>query len=707
MCVCLHQHKCTNTTNTLLLFLLILLILPIILFSYYILITTSPDRAAEQQLTEWLQSNYGELMKALVAEICTEGKPLPARQMASIYLKNTLYGKTLRTCSANRHRWMQLDAATRAVVKDGLLTALRSTEPGVPHFAAFTAAEVACVELPFNEWPGFVAALTENLNNNNNNTANANAATANRANIQQGTLECFGYTLERIAEVEEKLEGEVPELPVETVDKMLTSIVSCVQQPSVKNQNADDEALRVAALQALKNSLMFVRKNMEVKAERDFIMKNAIMGATQATFPALRSLAFSCLDQAAELYYEHLKDYMTDIFQLTTHAIQNDPDESVKMNAIEFWNTIAIVEQQLLDEEEIARANGVPLDRPGCQKYTQLALAQLVPLLLQTLTTQDENADDDDIGLSTTGSICLETISQTVEGHIIPLVLPFVQQHINSDNWHFRDAAIVAFAGILDGPDTESVRSFIVEIIAVLLGAFADPHETVRQSAVHCISTICRLHVAAIQRDQLRSILEALVQKLREPARVAAYACTAIYNIARAVKNTPGGGEQQHQTNVLSSVLMPVLQALFVVGDRDDVSEHNLRGNSMEAVAELIASAAMDVYPILVKIIPEINLRYSKAFQSNEDMDTKMQLLGSLSIVYNALLLKLSKADIAQHADTIMQNLTEILRIPNAACHDDVLLAVGNMANIMEEDFLVRACVCVCCSPVCACNVGC
>lgn len=542
----------------------------------------STDRAAEAQLNEWLSTNYGELLQALLGEMATEGKPLAARQMASLYMKNTLNGKTAKTQAELHARWKTLPPEIRNSVKEGLLATMRSPEPAVPHFCAMVAAEVACVELPHQEWPAFVPTLSENVTN-----------TQAPLPVQSAALQCLGFTCERIADVEEMM--DVPELPTEIVDKMLTTIVSGVQ-PS------RPEDIRLHALTGLKNSLVFVRKNMEVPQERDFILKNAIMEATQAQDPRLRALAFACLDNVAELYYEHLADYMKDVYALSTGAIQKDPDESVKVAAIEFWSTVALVEQQLLEEEVLAEPGAI--GRTPCNRYTHSAVPTLVPLLLEALTQQQDDGgdDDDDTGLNSTGAICLQTISQTVESAIIPVVMPFVNINISNQDWRLRDAAIVAFSCILDGPDTEAVGQFVVQSIAVLLGAFQDPHETVRQSAVHCLSIMCRLHAMAIQPSQVHAILDALLQKLQEAPRVATYSCSAIYNIAKSLRFTA-----EEPTNLLSTPMLPLLYALLQANDRDDASENNLRRLSLEAAGELISSAAKDVQNILRELLPRLS----------------------------------------------------------------------------------------------------
>ncbi len=619
------------------------------------------DKNAEAQLHQWTEQNYAQIAPALALELASEDKPEQARTSAGLFLKNTLYGKSVKTQQIYHARWKSLSAETRKSIKDSLMLALRSNLPSIAHFGAIAASEVAAVELPYREWPELLPTLTANLE----------AA----PHIQQAAFECLGYSLERMGELEETVPGW-PELQTDLVDKMLTTIVNGVS-PS------KPEPIRIRALTALRNSLVFVKKNMQVAEERNFIMRAALMEATRSPDVSIRKLAYESLDQVAELYYEHLQDYMSNIFELSTQAIRTDPDESVKIAAIEFWSTVATVEMSIIDEQALGSSS------LACQYYTKSALPNLVPLILETLSQQDEHIEEDEIDLHSTGALCLQTISQTVEDIIIPSVMPFVNQNISSDNWRLRDAAIVAFSCILDGPDTQAVAHYVSQSIPVLLQSFEDPNETVRQSAIFCLSTICKLHAIAIQPAQVHGILECLLKKLAESPKVASQACSAIYNIARSLRD-----ETDQDTNLMSQPMMTLLQSLFQVCDRSDASEHNLRATSLEAAAEVISSAARDVHIILVQVLPNVIDRVEAALKmpslSKEENDEKFQLLSNWCILYQALLRQLPKEAVLPHADRCMATLLQILQMDNSISHDEAFMAIGSLVDNVEGDFAVR-----------------
>lgn len=593
--------------------------------------------------------------------------------MAALFLKNTLHAKSVHFLQENQRRWKAVDQQSRGRIKDALLQSMASVEPQAAHSAAIAAAEVAAVELPFGEWADFVPALMERVTN-----------PAVPEIVKLAALNCLGFTAERIAELEDSLPDQ-PELATYVVDKMLTTIVDGVQ-PS------RSDPLRKAAIIALKNSLAFVRKNMEVKSERDFIM-NAICEATRSSLPEIRQLAFQCMDQIADYYYDKLQDYMTTFFQLTTEAIKSDGSDDVKSAAIEFWSTIAFAEQGLLDEEREYQEEGRPLDRMPCQKYTQSALEVLTPLLLMTLTHQDEDPDDDEWNLQMAGAVCLETISATVEDAIVPFVVPFVEANINNQDWRFRDAAIVAFASILEGPATGMIGPFVGQAIPILLGAFNDSHEVVRDSAVHSIARICGLHILAVAPEMLHNIIQALISKLGERPRVASHACTAIFNIAQALK-TP----EVPESNLLSAPMLPLLQNLMAVTDRGDAMESNLRVSAMSAAAELINASARDVHHILRDFLPTIGTRIEAALKqqplSADDQEHKAQLLGLLCALVSVLFQRLEKDALVMTVDQVMKLLLLILQGQNSTSTEEALLAVGAVASAMEEDFAVRISFC-------------
>lgn len=622
------------------------------------------DQNAERALREYEERSYPDFVVALGVELATEGKDVRARQLAGLYLKNLLVAKDDALQVAKHEKWKTLGGDKRQAVKNSLLQAIRSQEGIARHTAAQAGAEVASIELPYNEWPDFIPTLLENVKNQ-------------PEGVKIASLECLGFSCERISD----LEG-LPPIDEKTTDAMLTAIVDGIQ-------TTRPDPIRLAAATALRNSLVFADKNMERKPERDAIMNN-ICEATQSPDARVRSMAFECITEICSNYYDYLTDYMTTIFELTMKAIKVDEDDVAKQ-AIEVWSTLCEVEIDRMDEAEDFAARGLPAERP-CTRYVAAALEHLGPGLLQTLTKQDEDVDIDDeqYNVAMAGAMCLSLVSQTVEDLVVPVVMPFVTSNITNENWRLREAATMAFACILDGTSAEAIGAAVNESIPILLNALSDPHVIVRDTSAYAIGRICDLHIRAIPVETLPTLINGLMSKLMtESPRVSAQACSALHNLAGAF-----AGDEQTGTNALSPFIPTLLETLLKTADRLDADEHNLRVSAIEAVSVLVQYSAPDVKPVLLQLLPVVMQKLQESFSiqalTNEDREKKEGLQGLLCALLQVICQKLTKEEFASHADGVMTGLLQVLQSKNATSHSEAFSAISAVADKLEGHFEVR-----------------
>ena len=87
----------------------------------------------------------------------------------------------------------------------------------------------------------------------------------------------------------------------------------------------------------------------------------------------------------------------------------------------------------------------------------------LCPLLLAALTKQEEDHTPDDFEIAQRAAVCLTWTSQCVRDGMPEIVGPFIMESIASEDWHARDAAIMAFGCLLEGPSTEVCRRLMLE----------------------------------------------------------------------------------------------------------------------------------------------------------------------------------------------------------------------------------------------------
>merc|ERR1719382_1638597 len=91
----------------------------------------------------------------------------------------------------------------------------------------------------------------------------------------------------------------------------------------------------------------------------------------------------------------------------------------------------------------------------------QQALQFLVPLLTETLTKQQSEEDDDTWNLAMAAGTCLGLVAQVVGDQCVDLVLTFIQAHFENADWKYREAAVLAYGSIMEGPSSERMRPLV------------------------------------------------------------------------------------------------------------------------------------------------------------------------------------------------------------------------------------------------------
>src|SRR5437763_2027905 len=106
--------------------------------------------------------------------------------------------------------------------------------------------------------------------------------------------------------------------------------------------------------------------------------------------------------------------------------------------------------------------------------FARLAVQEVVPVLLDLLTKQEEDASDDDYNVYRAAYQCLQLYAQAVGSVIIPPVLHFIENNLRSEDWHNRDAAVSAFGAIMEGPEDKMLDPLVKQALPVLIGMMDD-----------------------------------------------------------------------------------------------------------------------------------------------------------------------------------------------------------------------------------------
>lgn len=196
-----------------------------------------------------------------------------------------------------------------------------------------------------------------------------------------------------------------------------------------------------------------------------------------------------------------------------------------------------------------------------------------MPVLLLLLTKQEE--DDDEWNISMAAGTCLALLAGAVQDAIVPAVIPFIEAHIKAEDWHQREAAIMTFGSILEGPDPAVLTPLVNQALPLLIDMMVDANPHVKDTTAWTLGKICDLLIGTIKPDvHLHPLISALVNGLQDSPRIIANCCWALMNLADQLGSYYDDESDPAQTSPLSPYYEGVVQALLRVTERYWQSTH-------------------------------------------------------------------------------------------------------------------------------------
>ena len=580
---------------------------------------------------------------------------------AGLALKNSFSARDFARLHEVQQRWLeQIDPQIKQQVKASALQTLTSHDARAGQSSAQFIASIAAIELPRKEWPELMQTLVKNVGSGNDHN-------------KQASLTTIGF----ICETDDQ---ELRESLAQHSNAILTAVV----QGARKEETNGD--VRNAAITALGDSLEFVRTNFENEGERNYIMQ-VICEATQADDSRIQQGAYGCLNRIMGLYYEKMSFYMEKaLFGLTIQGMKSDEEDVAKL-AVEFWCTVCEEEISIEDDNAQAQSEGSTELRPYFN-FARVATQEVVPVLLDLMAKQDEDAPDDEYNVSRAAYQCVQLWSQAVGSLVVPPVLSFVEKNLRSDDWHYRDAAVSAFGAMMEGPDEKVLDPLVKQALPVLITMMGDPHVQVRDSAAFALGRICEACAESIDSgEHLQALITALFQGLASHPKMASSCCWALMNLADRFAGEPGC-----QTNALSQHFQSSVQHLLQL--TETTNDNMLRTAAYEVLNAFVTNAANDSVHMVANLSEVIIDRLEKTLPmlrqvvSVEDRLTLDEIQTSLTSVVMAIIHRLEK-EIAPQADRIMQLILNLLTaLPSkSSVPDTVFATVGALANALESDF--------------------
>lgn len=631
---------------------------------------------AERYLKEAEEKNFGAYLITLADHLAGNEHDREARRLAGLIVKNAIYS---RDFTVNQHladRWVRtVDETAKNHVRTALLRALAAVQPEPRRAAAQVIAKIAAIDL---SRPGAWDSLIPDLLNN--------ASSSTEDHVIQAALEALGYTCEEVT-----FNPLMEQALSEQSNQILLTVTNRMSYAGSQNSTAESSAsVRLAATLALNNTLEFARAQFEVPVDRTAIVEK-ICEAARSGDQRGRQAAFEGLVKIAEHYYDKLHEYIRDIYALTENAIVNDV-EVVAMQAIEFWSTVAEEEVTIAFDTETARETGHRPDREN-QNFIIKALPYLaVPIFDSLKKQEDDPLEDSSWNTATAAGACLELLAQAAPDTILELVKPFIETNIRDQaNWRSREAAILAFGCILEGPPVENVKVLVKDAMGVLIDTLMlDANLAVKDTTAWTIA-----RVVLVDRETTDAHLGALIDCLRstlagaENPELAAHICFAVHNIAERYAD-----ESEAETGSMTPYMERLTKDLLRAADRDDAADANLRISAYETINALFRNVPRDGVPLVHAALPHLIEKLQAILSSlsrllsEEEIQDALEHQGLLCGALTTAIHRLTATQLAPHADRMMENYLQVFRVSgSAASLEDAFLAVGAVADAVGSDF--------------------
>ncbi|KAM7268122.1 hypothetical protein ACFE04_010288 [Oxalis oulophora] len=619
---------------------------------------------AEESLKLFQDQNLPSFFLSLSGELSNDDKPVESRKLAGLILKNALDAKEQHRKFELVQKWLALDPNVKTQIKGCLLKTLSSPVPDARSTASQVIAKVAGIELPQKQWPELIGSLLSN-------------APQQPIHVKQATLETLGYLCEEIS----------PDiLDQDHVNKILTAVVQGM------NATEGNNDVRLAATRALYNALGFAQVNFNNDMERDYIMR-VVCEETLSPEVKIRQAAFECLVSISTIYYEKLAPYIQDIFNITAKAVKQD-EESVALQAIEFWSSVCDEETDILGEygSEFTGDSEIP-----CFYFIKKALPALVPMLLETLLKQEEDQDEDEgaWNIAMAGGTCLGLVARTVGDDIVPHVMPFIEENISKPDWRQREAATYAFGSILEGPSPEKLIPTVNVALQFMLNALTkDPSNHVKDTTAWTLGRIFEfLHGTAldtpiITQANCQQIITVLLQSMNDVPNVAEKACGALYFLAQ--------GYEEVGPSPLTPYFQEIVKSLLTATNRKDSGESRLRTAAYETLNEVVRCSTDETAPMVLQLVPLIMTELHNTLEgqklSSDEREKQSELQGLLCGCMQVIIQKLGSSEptkyvFIQHADQIMGLFLRVFACRSATVLEEAMLAIGALAYTIGPDF--------------------
>jgi len=599
--------------------------------------TLSPDQKQLDEASKFIsdisERNYSWLLQALLSILANQTLLASTRQQAGLQMKNLLQRQSF---------WSSLDKASKDSIQRGLLATL-GCEQWRPSTAALCIQALAVKDLPTNDWPDLFQILVENI-----------VGQTKTDSVICASIETIGYICSAV---------QHPCIE-KSINQILTAIMFCVKL----EREPSPIIIKSLAMKALSDSLEFATVNFARETERNYIMQ-VVCEATQSPEIDVSSLALECLVKIVSLFYPLMDEYMSSALSPITLQAINSGKQKIVFQGIEFWSTVCDVELELMENCDC-----------DSNHYSSSVLPQLVDSLHGVMASVAE-IDQDDWTTSKAASECLRLLCSCCGNDVIQRSLIFISQHIKSEDWTMKHAAIMSLASNLEGPEKCLVLPMVNSFFQIASELLDDSNLQVRQATSWTISYISEiLPETILEPDILPTFMQLNTLCLAKETVLVEHACTSITNLVPMLYAT--NNPLQQNSIAYFSIILERLIGLTDINNPLVGSVASLRQVAFQALMELTTHCPQECYHLLEKTILVVLDRLQRLSLCSGENSSVVNITKSfLCSTLNSMLLKIEPDHIYQVSDRVVQVLLQLLQVSDV--QEDALMAFSSLISLL------------------------
>ena len=288
--------------------------------------------------------------------------------------------------------------------------------------------------------------------------------------------------------------------------------------------------------------------------------------------------------------------------ELTATAARSK-EARIAMAALDFW-------AQLAEEEEDRRSNAAA-GGPASKEFTLKALKPLVEMVFEIMATNRASEEEAEYGLVDSTQAVLQKAARAVGHPIVDVIMPFINANFANPDPLRRDAAVMSFGLILEGPDKPRLQKEIIlpalpHFLAKLEGATRDPSPAVRSSTAYSLSVVFAEHLEVLAPyNDFANLVQLLCRALDDEPIVVKYVACALNNLITGMHDDVREFvvDADGKRTLLSPLFYHVINALMLRADKPDWFEHDLRGDCYLCITSVIEAAGEDDEAILIAFL--------------------------------------------------------------------------------------------------------